>query len=192
MWDDILTALQSKDFIQGALLIIVAGIITGIFVPIVKSRMDNSKFKKQKKYEAKLKQQGETIKAQTSFLAKYSELIWEYLLLISRVCYNRVYKPEKFESAFDKYSKESWELLGLLRACAGSSRWFSSDSAYNRLTEFDNWLMEADDELFRLKVVNDKKEWDEYQNKFVDESRKKADEILMMLTKDYDLERANV
>ena len=56
MWDDILTTLQSKDFIQGTLLIIVAGIITGIFVPIVKSRMDNSKFKKQNKYEAKLKQ----------------------------------------------------------------------------------------------------------------------------------------
>jgi len=192
MWNEIITTLQSKDFIQGALLIIVAGIITGILVPIVKSLMDTSKFKKQNKYEAKLRQQDETIKAQTGFLAKYSELIWEYLLLISRVCYNRVYKPEKYESAFSQYSKESWELLGMLRACAGSARWFTSDSAYKKLKELDNWLMEADSELFRLKAVDDKQEWDEYQEKFVDEARKKADRILVSLTKDYDLERANV
>ena len=192
MWNEIISTLQSKDFIQGALLIIVAGIITGILVPIVKSFMDTSKYKKQKNYEAKLGQQSETIKAQINFLTKYSDLIWEYLLLISRVCYNRVYKPEKFETAFDKYSSESWELLGQLRACVGSARWFTSDSAYNSLTEFDNWLMEADDELFLLKAVDDKQEWDEFQAKFIEKSRKKADRALIMITKDYELDRMHV
>jgi len=117
MWNEIITTLQSKDFIQGALLIIVAGIITGILVPIVKSLMDTSKFKKQNKYEAKLRQQEETIKAQTGFLAKYSELIWEYLLLISRVCYNRVYKPEKYESAFEKARPSRFGMMRGLFIC---------------------------------------------------------------------------
>jgi len=191
MWNEIITILQSKDFIQGALLIIVAGIITGILVPIVKSRMDDSKFKKQKKYEAKLRQQDETIKAQTSFLAKYSELIWEYLLLISRVCYNRAYKPEKYDFAFNKFSSDAWEILGQLRACVGGARWFTSDSAYKKLKELDHWLMEADDELFKLKEVNEIQQWDGYQDIFVKESRRKADKILMMLKNDYDLERVN-
>ena len=191
MWNEIIATLQSKDFIQGSLLIIVAGIITGILVPIVKSRMDDSKFKKQKKYEAKLRQQDETIKAQASFLAKYSELIWEYHLLIHRVCYNRVYKPEKYEFAFNKFSSDSWEVLGQLRACVGGARWFTSDSAYRKLKELDHWLMEADDELFKLKEVNEIQQWDGYQDIFVKESRRKADKILMTLTIDYDLDRIN-
>ena len=51
--------------------------------------------------------------------------------------------------------------------------------------------MEADDELFKLKEVNEIQQWDGYQDIFVKESRRKADKILMMLKNDYDLERVN-
>lgn len=83
--EKVINILQSGDFIQSALLILVGGIVTGILIPIVKSITDTSKFKKQKKFEANLKQQDITIKSQTEFISKFSETAWEYQLMVSKV-----------------------------------------------------------------------------------------------------------
>ena len=186
--EKVINILQSGDFIQSALLILVGGIVTGILIPIVKSITDTSKFKKQKKFEANLKQQDITIKSQTEFISKFSETAWEYQLMVSKVSYNKLFNEEAYEEALRDYDTRNWGLLSQLRSIAGGARWFTSDSAYEMLIAFDRYLIKVDDELEIIKKETDRKKWEEYHEKYITDSRDLIDNLIVILTNDYSLE----
>lgn len=192
MWEEVIDILQSGDFIRNSLLILVGGIITGIVIPIVKSITDTSKFKKQKKFEAKIKQQDITIKSQTQFIAAFSKIAWEYQLMICKVSYNKLFKEKYYDEASKDYDAKSWNLLSQLRSLAGEARWFTSADAYEMLIAFDDYLIYADDDLSIIKKEIDRNKWKKYHENYITDSRAIIDNLIVILTNDYSLNDVNI
>ena len=85
----IVNLLASASFLEKALLLVLAAVLTGILVPVVKSKMDRATFERQRTFEAQLGRQSDVIKAQTKFLTDFSNYIWEYHMISQRVSFSR-------------------------------------------------------------------------------------------------------
>ncbi len=142
-------ALQSQEFLEGAGLILVAAILTGMLVPLIKSRMDQTAFKKQRLFEAAIARQSRVIGAQTSFLAEFSKDIWEYHMRLQKVSHYRIVgDDEEYQKALAEYKNAVWDSLHKLRSAIGSASWFTSDETHQALTSYyESWFVRLDQTL---------------------------------------------
>ena len=138
----ILEVLASTSFLEKVFLLFVGAALTGLLVPLVKSRMDRTRFEQQKRFEAELARQGELVKARAQFLRDLADPVWNFQLLALQVSYDSE-SPEKLQSALTSYDAQSWQHLKQIRALVGGARWFTSEPAYKALTDFPGSRHEA-------------------------------------------------
>jgi hypothetical protein len=186
--DTVLDVLASASFLEKVLLLVVGAALTGIIVPVVKFRMDQSRFEQQKTFEAELARQAEIGKARAQFLRDLVDPVWQFQLLALQVSYDNQ-SGERFEAALAGYDEQSWQHLKRIRAIVGGARWFTSESAYQALTEFvDGWLIhEVDMELMKRRRAGGKAGWTQFNQWLYAESRRRTDALLVILAKDFGL-----
>ncbi len=191
--DTALGVLASASFLEKVFLLVVGAALTGIIVPVIKFRMDRSWFKQQKKFEAELARQAEIVKARAQFLRDLVDPVWQFQLLALQVTYDS-HSEERFQAALTSYDDESWQHLKRIRALVGGARWFTSELAYQALTEFvDGWLLnELDHGLMNRRRGREMADWTEFNQWLYSESRKKTDALLVLLAKDFGLAPVNV
>ncbi|HZV95924.1 MAG TPA: hypothetical protein VFF62_08350 [Candidatus Nitrosocosmicus sp.] len=186
--DTVLEVLASTSFLEKVLLLLVGAALTGIIVPVVKFRMDQSRFEQQKKFEAELARQAEIGSARAQFLRDLVDPVWQFQLLALQVSYDS-HSAERFQAALAAYDEQSWHHLKRIRAIVGGARWFTSESAYRALTDFvDGWLIhEVDMELMKRRRGGGKANWSEFNQWLYAESRRRTDALLVILAKDFGL-----
>jgi len=186
--DTVLEVLASTSFLEKVLLLLVGAALTGIIVPVVKFRMDQSRFEQQKKFEAELARQAEIGSARAQFLRDLVDPVWQFQLLALQVSYDS-HSAERFQAALAAYDEQSWHHLKRIRAIVGGARWFTSESAYQALTDFvDGWLIhEVDMELMKRRRGGGKANWSEFNQWLYAESRRRTDALLVILAKDFGL-----
>ena len=186
--DTVLEVLASTSFLEKVLLLLVGAALTGIIVPVVKFRMDQSRFEQQKKFEAELARQAEIGSARAQFLRDLVDPVWQFQLLALQVSYDS-HSAERFQAALAAYEEQSWHHLKRIRAIVGGARWFTSESAYRALTDFvDGWLIhEVDMELMKRRRGGGKANWSEFNQWLYAESRRRTDALLVILAKDFGL-----
>lgn len=186
--DTVLEVLASTSFLEKVLLLLVGAALTGIIVPVVKFRMDQSRFEQQKKFEAELARQAEIGSARAQFLRDLVDPVWQFQLLALQVSYDS-HSAERFQAALAAYDEQSWHHLKRIRAIVGGARWFTSESAYQALTDFvDGWLIhEVDMELMKRRRGDGKANWSEFNQWLYAESRRRTDALLVILAKDFGL-----
>ena len=186
--DTVLEVLASTSFLEKVLLLLVGAALTGIIVPVVKFRMDQSRFEQQKKFEAELARQAEIGSARAQFLRDLVDPVWQFQLLALQVSYDS-HSAERFQAALAAYDEQSWHHLKRIRAIVGGARWFTSEYAYQALTDFvDGWLIhEVDMELMKRRRGDGKANWSEFNQWLYAESRRRTDALLVILAKDFGL-----
>lgn len=186
--DTALDVLASTSFLEKVFLLIVGAALTGIIVPVVKFRMDQSRFEQQKAFEAELARQAEIGKARAHFLRDLVDPVWQFQLLALQVSYDS-HSEERFQAALAQYDEQSWQHLKRIRAIVGGARWFTSEPAYRALTEFvDGWLIhEVDMELMKRRRGRGKANWTEFNQWLYAESCHRTDALLVILAEDFGL-----
>ncbi len=186
----IIGTLSSASFLEKALLLVIGVILTGMLVPLVKARMDQTTFEKQKLFEAVLARQTDVIKAQTQFLTEFSKYIWEYHKISQRVSYCRLSgEAEAYRKALAAYQDSLWESLHQIRTCIGAARWFASDAAHQALTSwYEDWFVGLELRLRELieKKAKDK-EWSEHHTRVHYEAKERNYALLRYLAEDFGL-----
>ncbi len=167
--ESILKVVASQGFLEKAVLLLLTALLTGILVPLVKWKMDQTAFKQRKTFEALIARQSDVIKAQISFLTNFSEHIWEYHKISQRVSYSRLSGDnDAYIEAVRSYKESLWESLQRIRSAIGGARWFTSDRVHRELTSwYDDWFLTLEvalrqliddnpaDELWRLCLVGE-------------------------------------
>ena len=186
--DTVLEVLASTSFLEKVFLLVMGAALTGIIVPVVKFRMDQSRFEQQKKFEAELAMQAEIGKSRAQFLRDLVDPVWQFQLLALQVSYDSQ-SAERFQAALATYDEQSWHHLKRIRAIVGGARWFTSESAYQALTDFvDGWLIhEVDMELMKRRRGGGEASWTEFNQWLYAESRRRTDALLVILAKDFGL-----
>ena len=184
----ILEVLASTSFLEKVFLLAVGAALTGLLVPLVKSRMDRTRFEQQKRFEAELARQGELVKARAQFLRDLADPVWHFQLLALQVSYDSE-SPEKLQSALASYDAQSWQHLKQIRALVGGARWFTSEPAYKALTDFvDGWLIqEVDMKLMSVRRAGARTNWGQFNRWLYAESRTRTDALLVVLADDFGL-----
>ena len=184
----VLDVLTSTSFIEKTLLVLIGGVLTGILVPIVKSRMDRTRFEQEKIFEAELARQSEIVKARAQFLRDFVDPVWQFQLLALQISYDSLSR-DKLEAALAIYDEQSWLQLKRIRAIAGGARWFTSDFGYAAVTEFvDGWLIQEVDTRVTLLRQSDDADWHEFNHWLYTGSREKTDSLLLLLAKEFSLD----
>src|SRR5256885_6066109 len=105
----IVQTLWSQSFLQSAFLLL----LTAILVRIVKAIIDYMSFKRQKRLEAELAQQGKVIDYKTKLLDDIGKSSWEYWLLVKEPAYCKKRENEKeYEVAIQQYNQRAPILFG--------------------------------------------------------------------------------
>ena len=177
-------------FLEKVLLLLLAAVITGILVPLIKARMDRTAFEGRKRFEASLAQQADIIKAQTQFLTRFADYIWEYHKISQRVSYRRLSgDAQAYEKAVKEYQEAMWNSLHKIRGAIGGARWFTSDVAHDVLTSwYDEWFLVLELKLRQLISADPKVEdWHKHHVWVHDEAGKRNYELLHMLAREFGL-----
>jgi hypothetical protein len=184
----ILEVLASTSFLEKVFLLVVGAVLTGLLVPLVKSRMDRTRFEQQERFEAELARQDELVKARAQFLRDLADPVWHFQLLALQVSYDGE-SPEKLQSALTSYDAQSWQHLKQIRALVGGARWFTSEPAYQALTDFvDGWLIhEVDMKLMSVRRAGQRANWGQFNRWLYAESRTRTDALLVALADDFGL-----
>jgi len=184
----ILEVLASTSFLEKVFLLFVGAALTGLLVPLVKSRMDRTRFEQQKRFEAELARQGELVKARAQLLRDLADPVWNFQLLALQVSYDSE-SPEKLQSALTSYDAQSWQHLKQIRALVGGARWFTSEPAYQALRDFvDGWLIhEVDLKLMSVRRAGQRANWGQFNRWLYAESRTRTDALLVVLADDFGL-----
>jgi hypothetical protein len=114
-------------------------------------------------------------------------------LLALQISYDS-HSKEKYQAALASYDEQSWQHLKKIRAIVGGARWFTSEPAYEALTEFvDGWLIhEIDMAVQKRRRDNESTNWTDFNRWLYSESRIKTDSLLIILANDFGLAPANI
>jgi hypothetical protein len=185
----LLEAWSDPRFWQKALLLIMGAVLTGILIPMIKWVLDDSSFRRQKKFEAALARQREAIKAQTDLLTTLADLLWAYNLLALEVSYYHILGTKKqADHVGDKFDRDSWILIKKIRSAIGAARWFTPDQTYAILTGFyEGWIMELDKRVTAMLNSQQlsKDEWLAHHNVTYNDAARRTDELLATLARTY-------
>lgn len=151
--------LNSKEFIESLALLVIAALLTGILVPLVKLVFDYTNFRKQKLFEDQLARQNNIIESQIKFLETISTLLWKFHALIAKVSYYQIHEPgngnknnDEAKSAAEQYEEHFWELvIQNIQAEISKSRRLVSPSVYEHLKVlYTDVIIKIDKELVSL------------------------------------------
>jgi hypothetical protein len=186
--DAIFNVLISVSFLEKAFLLILGAILTGIIVPIIKSRMDQNRFRQQKVFEAEISRQAEIVKSRAQFLKELAEPVWQFQLLALQVSYDTLDKQDSTQAS-QVYDEMSWQHLKKIRTIIGGARWFTSQATYNLLTDFvDGFLLrDVDLQLMSLRKRGKESDWRAFHEWLYAESRTQTDALLVALARDFNL-----
>ena len=154
--------INDPEFIRGAALLIIGGVLTGLLVPLLKLILDNLNFRKQKLFENQLARQNSVIESQINFLDHISELLWGFHALIARVSYYRKMGIDNKENrkhymeALAEYENKLWDILIVqIQSEISKSRRLVSTSSREKLTTlYKDTLVGLDKELIQLLISN--------------------------------------
>jgi hypothetical protein len=185
--ETLLGVLASASFLEKVSLLVVGAALTGIIVPVVKFRMDQTRFEQQKIFEAGLAREAELVKTRAQFLRDLVDPVWQFQLLALQISYDS-HSEEKYQAALASYDEQSWQHLKKIRALVGGARWFTSDAAYEALTEFvDGWLIQEIDMTLQKRRRGDSANWSQFNRWLYAESRIRTDSLLIILASDFGL-----
>ena len=138
----IVDVLTSREFLQGLFLLVATAGLTGLLVPVIKGRLDDRKYRDQKKFESELSRQEKVIDAQAALLKDASEVMWSFYLLSLKVTwYAASGNEERFDAAWQEWDEESWLLFGRLRAEISKARRLTSPTIHAELLNVhDFWF----------------------------------------------------
>jgi len=138
MSDTLSELLTSKEFLEKAFLLMIGAALTGLLVPVVKARLDESGARRKTLLEAELARQTALIDSQIKLLNQFSDAAWKFLFTVFRVSYTQAWEDEKAQrAAIDEYDPRSWELLMQMRATISQEQlmqtyqWRTRESARN-------------------------------------------------------------
>ncbi len=91
------------------------------------------------------------LQAKTGFLNQLSTEVWDFLLKLLNVAYDKAFRSsEQFQHSFKEYDAESWNHLSRIKGIIGGAVWFTEEHTQNRLNQFYNWLLKIDVELGKM------------------------------------------
>lgn len=187
----ILKVIASEGFLEKAILLLLAALITGILVPLIKWKMDHTAFKQRKTFEALIARQSDVIKAQIRFLTNFSDHMWEYHKISQRVSYSRLSgDKDAYAEAVREYKGSMWECLQRIRGAIGGARWFTSDRVHRTLTSwYDDWFLTLELDLREL-IDNDPDydSWHKHHTRVHRESSERNYELLRFLAENFRLQ----
>ena len=144
-----LAAVFNDAFYRALLLLVATAALTGFLVPVIKSYLDDRKFRDQKVFEAELARQSKVIESQAKLLDDLSRLLWGFLLLSLAVTfYAKHGNHKKFEVAWQTYDEKNWEYFGNIRAAISAARRLTPPTTHKALMAvYDDWFMDFDTSL---------------------------------------------
>ena len=156
----------SSDFWEKAVLLVLTGVVSGFFIPLILKIVDGRKLKEQKGHEANIARQNNVIEAQIKLLENLSESLWELQLLSLAVSYYKVhFNEQKYEVALKDYDEKSWILFKKIRCeISKASRLVSEDKYLKLLAFFEKSLVLAVDEKLMglIEKTTLPEEWKKY------------------------------
>ena len=143
----------TNELLRSLILLGATAVITGLGVPIVLRRVDESRDERQKNKEARLARQQKVIEAQSKLLDDLSELLWRWRYLSIRIAYYGLLgDAEDYGRAEDEYDRQVWDVFDGVRVQISRARRLASEEAYNVLLRFyEEQLVELDKELMRAR-----------------------------------------
>jgi hypothetical protein len=129
-------------FLEKIILLVLTALITGFGIPYVLKRVEESKLREQKKFEADLVRQGKIIEAQSKLLDGLSQLLWKWRYLAKKVVYYGAQgNRERYDLVRKQYDESVWDILNEFRAEISRSRRLVSEGAYERLDSLYNYVV---------------------------------------------------
>jgi len=134
MSDTLSELLTSKEFLEKAFLLMIGAALTGLLVPVVKARLDESGARRKTLLEAELARQTALIDSQIKLLNQFSDAAWKFLFTVFRVSYTQAWEDEKAQrAAIEEYDPRSWELLMQMRATISPAPRLTSKGSQEQL-----------------------------------------------------------
>ena len=130
---------RQRQFLEKVSLLVVGAALTGIIVPVVKFRMDQTRFEQQKIFEAGLAREAELVRREAQFLRDLVNPVWQFQLLALQISYDS-HSEEKYQAALASYDEQTWQHLKKIRALVGGARWFTSDLCIQGPDGIRGWL----------------------------------------------------
>ena len=125
---------MSVDFVEKALLLILAALLTGFGAPIVLGFIDQERSRVQKLLDAGIARQAKLIDAQAVLLDAFARLTWQYQLRAIEVSYYHARNdPTSYKNALEKYEQTAGDILGQVRAEISRSLYLASARTYEKL-----------------------------------------------------------
>ena len=176
--------------IQGIILLILTAVITGLAVPLIKSRMDMRYFRDQKSHEADLARQAKLINEQTAFLRAYADSLWQLHFAMLKVSYAKVTATtdDEFAALWNMYEQEAWVALQGQRRLISSAVNLVSPACFDQLLRFYEQIRCDEAELSGM-VHESRPEdvWGEYHGQLLDSGAAKLDHEIIELAKEMNL-----
>jgi hypothetical protein len=143
---------MNEDFLEKILLLLVAGALTGLLVPELAARVAESRYRRQKVFEAELQRQTHILSAQAELLRSLARSLWELQLLNIDVSFNKLNGSEdSYQRSCDKYLSRVAELLGQIRVEISASKRLVSPVMQERLSDlYFGTLLRVDSTLVQL------------------------------------------
>lgn len=178
---------------ENAILILLTALLGGLFVPIIKSKMDQARFREQRVFEQELYIQAERIKTQTKFLDELALALWEFQLLATEPAHLRLQgNTESGEDSSKKYDERALTLLTKIRSQVGQARTLASPVVYEKLMKlYQELSSRIDPWLNRLEQNKESsvEDWKDYQSFITGEIVEQIEDLLNFLTRELGLAR---
>jgi hypothetical protein len=194
MGDALFALLTSKEFLEKAVLLILGAVLTGLLVPFVKARLDETSGRRKTLLEAELARQRELIDSQIKLLNQFSDVTWKFLFAAFKVSYTQAWEDEEAQrEACGEYGPLSWELLTQIRAIVSPAQRLTSKASQERLMQTYEWLIRLDDQVSTMvdKEVGPEV-WVEFHQKNFREAGQVVDEAIESLARDLNLSASQI
>lgn len=187
----ILDVLQTESFIEAVFLLLIAAIVTDLLVPRVKTRLDQDKFERQKRFEDELARAAKLREDRINLLDELEALLWDYQFLLLEPSYFVLRSnSDGFKIAFQRYDEKAPLLLSSIRTRISKLNRLGQPQTHQKLRSLFKRLIQLDSDLIRLEKSNDmeSKEWNQHHNQ--DSYRLLSEEIeasLLLIAQDFGL-----
>ncbi|HYC33469.1 MAG TPA: hypothetical protein VEB59_14370 [Gemmatimonadales bacterium] len=181
--------LSDRSFLTSVILLILTAVLTGLLVPILKTRWDEASAERRQRLEAELARQSEFLRAQTELLAAFSDATWAFLFDAFQVSYAEAWEElETQEQVWETYTPASWTHLRNIRAIISKSKRLVSDDCHRSLLDTYGWLVQYDDALAMYQVANHPpKDWEQFHQRYFEEAGKRMDDTIALLATELQL-----
>lgn len=175
--------ITDPSFLSDVVLLLLGAALTGLLVPIVKSRLDSQGADRKQRLDAELARQGEFLRAQADLLASFSDETWTFLFAAFKVSYANAWEDaETHEEVWDAYVPTSWTHLGRIRAIISKAKRLVGKDCYRVLIGSYDWLIQYDEELTDyVEEGHTAEEWQAFHKSRFSEAATRTDQVIESL-----------